>query len=188
MVNFQDDMLKFKDKFQDKQYALGAYQSLCNVEWVHKSAPENWQELVKKEELAAQKQRNVFYRKWPQKTIRYLRRQILNHIEYTEVEKTNFNGKELNLKVLKCKKGWLNKVHSWLLNLEFKFIPRYNFSVKDWLYSCSWRYAGELVSIIRNAGEDYLDFYCSGNEGDIYTVFADDMESIGWTAISLQEK
>ena len=29
-------------------------------------------------------------------------------------------------------------------------------------YSCSWRFAGGLVAGIRDCGEDYLDFYCSG--------------------------
>jgi hypothetical protein len=34
-------------------------------------------------------------------------------------------------------------------------------------WSCSWRYAGGIVADIRNVGEDYLDFYCSGIGSDI---------------------
>ena len=34
-------------------------------------------------------------------------------------------------------------------------------------YSCTWRYAGELVASLRDKNEDYMDFYCSGNEGII---------------------
>ena len=47
-------------------------------------------------------------------------------------------------------------------------------------YGCSWRYAGGLIASIRNKGEDYLDFYCSGNEGrvrdDVKQIFAE----LGW--------
>lgn len=33
--------------------------------------------------------------------------------------------------------------------------------LKENYYSCSWRYAGGMVSEIRQSG-DYLDWYCSG--------------------------
>jgi len=32
-------------------------------------------------------------------------------------------------------------------------------------WSCSWRYAGGIVADIRDVGEDYMDFYCSGIGG-----------------------
>ena len=32
-------------------------------------------------------------------------------------------------------------------------------------WSCSWRYAGGIVADIRNVGESYIDFYCSGIGG-----------------------
>jgi hypothetical protein len=39
-------------------------------------------------------------------------------------------------------------------------------------YSCSWRYAGQFISDVRNFiiplnHEDYMDFYCSGINGNI---------------------
>lgn len=50
-------------------------------------------------------------------------------------------------------------------------------------YSCSWRHAGGLVAAIREKGEDYLDFYCSGNEGNIHNDVLAELVSIGWYAL-----
>lgn len=58
----------------------------------------------------------------------------------------------------------------------------------DWVhengteYSCTWRYAGGLVAEIRDRDEDYMDFYCTGNEGVIDAEVADAMEAHGWSA------
>ena len=32
-------------------------------------------------------------------------------------------------------------------------------------WSCSWRSAGDIVAGLRNQGEDYMDYYCSGIRG-----------------------
>ena len=47
-------------------------------------------------------------------------------------------------------------------------------------WSCSWRYAGGLVATLRACGEDYLDYYGSGNEGCIADDIYDDLMKIGW--------
>lgn len=47
-------------------------------------------------------------------------------------------------------------------------------------YSCSWRYAGELVAGLRSKGEDYLDFYCSGGEGKVAPEVREAFAEIGW--------
>lgn len=44
----------------------------------------------------------------------------------------------------------------------------------------SWRYAGELIAHLRGRGECYLDFYCSGGEGEITDRVADAMAALGW--------
>ena len=51
---------------------------------------------------------------------------------------------------------------------------------EDHGWSCSWRYAGGLVATLRSSGEDYLDYYCSGNEGHIADDVYDDLMKIGW--------
>jgi len=58
----------------------------------------------------------------------------------------------------------------------------------DMRYGCSWRYAGGLVAEIRDQGEDYLEFYCTGivkSDHDVGEGFISDRVrtlflSIGW--------
>lgn len=56
------------------------------------------------------------------------------------------------------------------------------------VYSCSWRYAGGLVAEIRNKGEDYLDFYCSGNEGRVSEEVKLDLNDLGWDELPWTER
>jgi hypothetical protein len=48
------------------------------------------------------------------------------------------------------------------------------------VYGCSWRYAGSLLANIRCVGENYLDFYCSGNEGEVDEEIKQDLNNLGW--------
>jgi hypothetical protein len=50
----------------------------------------------------------------------------------------------------------------------------------EWEYSCSWRSAGALVADIRDKGENYLDFYCNGNEGNVDEEVAEDLKVLDW--------
>jgi len=51
------------------------------------------------------------------------------------------------------------------------------------LYSCSWRYAGGMVAEIRSVNEDYLNFYCSNNEGTVTTEVEKDMAELEWLPV-----
>lgn len=52
-------------------------------------------------------------------------------------------------------------------------------------WSCSWRYAGGIVAELRFLATeehgDYLDFYCSGNEGQVNPVVESLFNDMGWT-------
>ena len=48
-------------------------------------------------------------------------------------------------------------------------------------FRCSWRYAGELIAKLRDKGECYLDFYCSGSEGKVREDIRRDFLEFGWT-------
>ena len=50
------------------------------------------------------------------------------------------------------------------------------------MWHCSWRYAGGIVAHMREEG-DYIDWYCSGNEGYIDPEVAEDLKELGWQGI-----
>ncbi len=56
------------------------------------------------------------------------------------------------------------------------------------IYSCSWRYAGGLVAQIRDVGEDYLDFYCSGREGRVAEDVRLTLKDKGWESLPYEEE
>src|SRR3954466_13294326 len=47
----------------------------------------------------------------------------------------------------------------------------------------TWRYVGDVVAHLRGRGEDYLDFYGSGGEGEITTRVAGAMAELGWRGV-----
>jgi hypothetical protein len=52
-------------------------------------------------------------------------------------------------------------------------------------YGMSWRSAGGLIADILGEG-DYLNWYCSGNEGYVDDEIADDLNAIGWVAVPIE--
>jgi hypothetical protein len=71
------------------------------------------------------------------------------------------------------------KIYANLCNLVW-----YDY-VNDEVIEFSWRSAGGFVSGIRQLGEDYMDFYCSGNEGEI----DDEIEKLfeSWNIVNVKE-
>jgi hypothetical protein len=55
---------------------------------------------------------------------------------------------------------------------------RFFYGDKEW--SCSWRMSGGIVADIINSGE-YIDWYCSGNEGVVTDEIKLDLMMMGWT-------
>ena len=67
--------------------------------------------------------------------------------------------------------------------------------LKDAHWSCSWRYAGGLVADLRDAGEDYMDWYCSGigdktgdyinyvSESTVTDEIRADLALLGWRVV-----
>jgi hypothetical protein len=72
---------------------------------------------------------------------------------------------------------------------------RFFYGDKEW--TCSWRYAGGIVADLRNVGETYIDFYCSGiagnnegyvGEGEVTDEIRLDLIKIGWIVKPYESK
>ena len=178
--DFEIALSKLKDKLQNKQYAKRAYASLCNVAWIHLNGfqdgnpadfiENNWRKYLKKS--------NVWWRRYYDNILGIIRN-FTYWISHKSVKiKSSYDGKEIYSNIIK---------ERWPLYYidDFVFYLMELFSVyppedPDWLYGCSWRHAAALVAEIRDKGEDYLNFYCSGNEARINPTFAKDMYQLGW--------
>ena len=51
------------------------------------------------------------------------------------------------------------------------------------LASMSWRGAGDLVATLEGGDGSYLDFYCSGNEGEVSERVRVALGDLGWTPV-----
>ena len=69
-------------------------------------------------------------------------------------------------------------VYGALCNMRWQSVEN-----KENIYSCSWRYAGGVIAGMRCEGESYLDFYCSGGEGNVTEEVKEDLRKLGWQPI-----
>lgn len=94
--------------------------------------------------------------------------------------------------------GYAQNIYAALCNNEFQKLDVIEI-LKDNIWSCSWRYAGGIVSHMRESG-DYIDWYCSGigdglgngdsdrtkgyvGEGCITDEVREDLQKLGWVPI-----
>lgn len=81
----------------------------------------------------------------------------------------------------------------------------WKFKDSPYRWSCSWRSAGSIVADLRNQGEYYLDWYCSGitnedenvdnntddhaeqKEGTVRSDIAEQLNELGWRVITQEE-
>lgn len=55
--------------------------------------------------------------------------------------------------------------------------------LKESTWSCSWRYAGGILADMMEEG-DYMDWYCSGNEGVVTDEIHEDLCKLGWMVVN----
>jgi len=94
------------------------------------------------------------------------------HPNPTELEKSLLSSEELKEAV--ADEGFAKRLYGALCNQDW-YHPEFGEQ------SLSWRAAGRIVALIRNRGEDYMDFYGSGNEGTSDDKVREYMEKIGWS-------
>lgn len=80
---------------------------------------------------------------------------------------------------------YAQKLYAALCNIQWAKIGSAMVLIDDDVWTCSWRCAGEIVAELRNSGEDYLDFYCSGigrgvAEGIVDPEIENDLKDLGW--------
>ncbi len=83
----------------------------------------------------------------------------------------DFSKHQWFLEKVRNNKAYAQNLYSALCNMRWQKLELLPI-LKDDYWSCSWRYAGEIVADIRGNGEDYMDWYCSGMGG--FTAFADE--------------
>jgi hypothetical protein len=104
---------------------------------------------------------------------------------------------ELVAKIKTCD-DYAQNLYAAFCNNEFQKIEMWPV-LKDELWSVSWRSAGRVVAELRDCGEDYLDWYCSGiyggewsdgiikpeyvAEGIITDEVREDLRQLGWRSI-----
>lgn len=120
-------------------------------------------------------------------------------MELTEYKHFDFEHDLINCKWIyeKVKDDvYAQHLYAALCNNEFiknEVLP----ILREEFWSCSWRYAGELVANLRGEG-DYLNWYCSGipgdwdstitskhhvSEGTVTDEIRNDLHILGWIVI-----
>ena len=65
---------------------------------------------------------------------------------------------------VKSSKSYAQNLYAAMCNNEFQKQDTWEV-LSDSRWSCSWRAAGGVVATLRDCGEDYMDYYCSGMGG-----------------------
>ena len=65
---------------------------------------------------------------------------------------------------VKSSKSYAQNLYAAMCNNEFQKQDTWEV-LADNRWSCSWRAAGGVVATLRDCGEDYMDYYCSGMGG-----------------------
>lgn len=77
--------------------------------------------------------------------------------------------------------AYAKKLYAAMCNMQWQYQDVITI-LKDQWWTCSWRSAGGIVADIRGEG-DYMDWYCSGNEGFVDEEIQEDLSRIGWHSV-----
>lgn len=73
---------------------------------------------------------------------------------------------------------YAKKLYAAMCNIRWQYQDVITI-LKDKWWTTSWRSAGGVIADIRGEG-DYMDWYCSGNEGYVDPEIMADLADIGW--------
>lgn len=70
------------------------------------------------------------------------------------------------------------EVYAALCNMRWRHVSH---SEGEEPRSVTWRTAGDIVADARRCGENYMDYYCGGNEGTVTERVRAAFAAAGWT-------
>ena len=181
---------QLSEKLQDKAYAQKMYAALCNQEWAYAPrAPKNYTEFLTKLRASQSAITNRWWRKISRNVLDFIRTYITLPIgRVRKINKSPEGYRTISIKDVPV----LSLFDRIVMKARFSSILCPQHKTPDWVYSCSWRYAGGLMADLRNIMgcglEDYMDFYCTGSfggvpEGFISPEIEEDLNKIGWHSI-----
>ncbi len=183
MANFEKDIETLKSKLANSVYAQRMYATLCNNEFVKiAEAGADWAEKLAKMQVKHLRRTRV--KRFIRWVINHVRTPFARYGYKLELRPHIFDGKTIDMKTMIPREPF-STINHWLLDLETKFWDFYK--QPDWIYSCSWRYAGGMIADLRGLGEDYMDFYCSGGEGLVDPEIEEDLYKLGWMVADEEE-
>lgn len=99
-----------------------------------------------------------------------------------EVEREKQRDKEFNLEYnLRSNEEILAKARNSEIYCQDLYAAlcnnRFFYGDKEW--TCSWRHAGGIIADMIEKG-DYINWYCSGNEGHVTEEIRTDLIKLGW--------
>lgn len=86
----------------------------------------------------------------------------------------------------KADSNYAQSIYAALCNMQWQKNEVWPILKEEALWSCTWRYAGGIVAKILEEG-DYMDWYCSGGEGDVTDEIAEDFLKLGWVPIEFED-
>jgi hypothetical protein len=121
------------------------------------------------------------------------------------------NSPEIMAKIRADKDRYAQNLYAAWCNMRWcprDVFPALRQDEKEDLWSASWRASGGIVADLRNKGEDYMSYYCSGMggfatsyeedpewkklghvpEGKITDEIAKDLASIGWFPVPYKDE
>ena len=77
---------------------------------------------------------------------------------------------------VKSSKSYAQNLYAAMCNNDFQKQDTWEI-LSNSTWGCSWRAAGGVVAALRDSGEDYMDYYCSGMGGFRSLVDDPDVQS-----------
>lgn len=117
------------------------------------------------------------------------------------------NSPEIMKKIRAEERTYAQNLYAALCNMQWCKRQTWPILTEEY-WSASWRSSGGIVADLRNQGEDYMDYYCSGirnidydedinkrwdellyaAEGEVKPHIAEDLDKLGWFPVPYKDE